>query len=75
MVWGRGKNKGSVYMKIFILYSVAHFIYVIKIWRNGGSRFKYSLNSHSREVVLQVIKPGKFPFPLFFQLFYYSLIF
>lgn len=31
MVWGRGKNKDSVYMKIFILYSVAHFIYVIEM--------------------------------------------
>lgn len=65
MVWGRGKNKDSVYMKIFILYSVAYFIYVIKIWRNDGSRFKYSLNSNSVEVVLQVIKPGGFPFLLF----------
>lgn len=30
MVWARGKN--SVCMKIFILYSVGHFIYNIKIW-------------------------------------------
>lgn len=52
MVWGRGKNKDSVYMKIFILYSVAHFIYVIKIWRNGGSKFKNSPNCNSKEVIL-----------------------
>lgn len=32
MVWGRGKNKGNVYMKIFVLCTVAHFIYDIKIW-------------------------------------------
>lgn len=56
-----------MYMKIFILYSVAHFIYVNKIWRNDGSRFKNSLNSNSIEVVLQVIKRGEFPFPLFFN--------
>lgn len=52
MVWGKGKNKDSVYTKIFILYSVAHFIYVIKIWRNGGSKFKNSPNRNSKEVIL-----------------------
>lgn len=36
-------------------------------WRNGGSKFKNSLNSNSKEVILQVIKPGEFPFPLFFD--------
>lgn len=36
-------------------------------WRNGGSKFKNSLNSNSKEVVLQEIKPGEFPFPLFFD--------
>lgn len=65
---GMGKREEqSVYMKIFILYSVAHFIYVIKIWRNGGSELKNSLNSTRAEVVLQVIKPGEFLFPLFFN--------
>lgn len=31
MVWGRGKNKDNVYMKIFILYIIAYFTYDIKI--------------------------------------------
>lgn len=59
---GMGKREEqSVYMKIFILYSVAHFIYVIL------SELKNSLNSTCEEVVLQVIKPGEFLFPLFFN--------
>lgn len=70
MKHGMGKREEqSVYMKIFILYSVAHFIYVIKIWRNGGSKLKNSLNSTSKEVVLQVIKHGEFSFILFFNSF------
>lgn len=32
MVWARGKNKGNMFMKIFILCTIAHFIYEIKIW-------------------------------------------
>ena len=31
MVWGRGKNKDNVHMKIFILCTIAHFIYDTKI--------------------------------------------
>lgn len=67
MVWGRGKNKDTAYMKIFILYSVAHFIYDIRIWRNGRSKCKNSPNCNSKEVILQIIKPGEFPFLLFFN--------
>lgn len=36
-------------------------------WRNGGSKFKNSLNSNSEVVVLQVIKFTELPFPLFFN--------
>lgn len=31
MVRARGKNKDSMFMKIFILCTIAHFIYGIKI--------------------------------------------
>lgn len=41
MVWGRGKNKDNVYMKISILYIIAYFTYDIKIWL--GERVEVNL--------------------------------
>lgn len=36
-------------------------------WRKSGSKFKNSLNSDSKVVVLQVIKLTELQFPLFFD--------
>lgn len=57
MVWGRGKNKDNVYMKIFTLYTIAYFIYDIKIWLEEVVEvFKHRQNSNSEVVVLHVRK-------------------
>lgn len=36
-------------------------------WRNGGCKFKNSLNANSEIVGLQVIKLKELQFPLFFN--------
>lgn len=57
MVWGRGKNKDNVYMKIFNLYTIAYFIYDIKIWLGEVVEIlKHRQNSNSEVVVLHVRK-------------------